>query len=110
MDSITQAVRVALARRWNEPTANAKGLAMNTTDKSLAEKIKENRTREARRDKAERILRAVRVRIFDYEDEGREEKARQIIARCKAILRPRWEARAANVKRRMDERMLFLTE
>jgi hypothetical protein len=61
--------------------------------KNLIQAIESNRRRQAKCDKAERTLRAVRLKAFDHQDDGREAKARRIIARCKAILAPRWRAR-----------------
>jgi hypothetical protein len=56
----------------------------------LAEAIDRNRAREARRNRAERVLRAVRLRVFDYQDAGLEEKASKVMDTCKRILAPRW--------------------
>ena len=61
----------------------------------LTEAIARNRAREARRNRAERVLRAVRARVFDYEDAGKGDKAQRVILTCKRILEPRWEARNA---------------
>ena len=52
----------------------------------------QNRKREARFDKAQRMLRALRRKVFDYEDEGKDEKCGRLITRCKARLAPRWKA------------------
>jgi hypothetical protein len=74
--------------------------------KSLADAIRDNRKREARYDKAERLLRRIRQRVFDYEDQGKCDKAARIIQRLKAILAPRWEAHArAREKARQDRVM-----
>lgn len=61
----------------------------------LAEAIERNRIREARYDRAERVLRRIRQRIFDYEDMGPEQyaKARRVMATCQRIAAPRHEAR-----------------
>lgn len=61
---------------------------------SLEKKIEENRRKQARYRKYERVLRRVRLRIFDYEDEGAEKfaKAQRVIKKCKAILQPLWIA------------------
>lgn len=61
---------------------------------ALKDKIPFNRIREARRDRAEKVLRQVRQRVFDYEDEGKGEKAQRVMATCKRIAMPRWEAQA----------------
>ena len=63
--------------------------------------IEKNRKRTARFRKAERILRLIRQRVFDYEDAGRGEQADRIIARCKRILKPLWEQEYRN---RMNRR------
>ncbi|MAX37655.1 MAG: hypothetical protein CME33_13945 [Gimesia sp.] len=69
--------------------------------------MKQRTLREAIRDnqrhfKYERILRQIRLRIFDYEDDGNLEKAQRIIARIKVICGPRWMARA----KRLEDRKL----
>ena len=64
-----------------------------------SEQVMKQRTlREAIRDnqrhfKYERMLRQIRLRIYEYEDAGKLEKAQRVIAKCKAICGPRWEAR-----------------
>ena len=60
---------------------------------SMATAIHRNQTREARRSRAERILRLIRARIFDYEDMGKMDKAHKVMDTCKRILAPRWQAR-----------------
>ena len=62
---------------------------------NLAQAIIKNRTREARVDHAERILRKLRQRIFDYEDAGQEIylKAKKVMETCRRILAPRNQAR-----------------
>lgn len=57
---------------------------------SLKAKIRENQ----RFHKYERILRQIRLRIFDYEDQGKLEKAHRVIGKIKAICGPTWERRA----------------
>ena len=59
-----------------------------------------NRRREARRNRAERVLRQIRLRIFDYEDAGKLDKANRVMKVCKRILEPRWRARRAAVEDR----------
>ena len=66
------------------------------TQRTLQKAIRDNQ----RHFKYERMLRRIRLRIFDYEDAGKLEKAHRIIAKIKVICGPRWEARA---KRRQDE-------
>jgi hypothetical protein len=61
---------------------------------TLKEAIERNRVKQARYRRAERILRAVRQRIFDYEDEGpvKYSKAQQVMSTCRRILAPLWDA------------------
>ena len=63
----------------------------------LTQEIIRNRKREALMNRTERILRAVRLRVFDYADAGKADKAARIIDRCKARLSARWKARADNL-------------
>ena len=58
--------------------------------KSLKQAIWENR----RFHKYERLLRRIRLRVFEYEDSGRLTKAERVIARIKTICGPMWEKRA----------------
>lgn len=66
--------------------------------KSLKRKIRENQ----RFHKYERMLRRIRLRIFEYEDQGKLEKAHRVIAKIKVICGPTWERRA---KRVQEERL-----
>lgn len=66
--------------------------------KSLQRKIRENQ----RFHKYERILRRIRLRIFEYEDAGKLDKAHRVIAKIKVICGPTWERRA---KRLEEERL-----
>ncbi len=66
--------------------------------KSLQRKIRENQ----RFHKYERLLRQIRLRIFEYEDQGKLEKAHRVIAKIKVICGPMWERRA---KRLEEERL-----
>lgn len=52
--------------------------------------------------KYERMLRRVRLRVFEYENAGKLEKAHRIIARIKVICGPTWEKRA----KRQEDTML----
>ncbi len=72
---------------------------------NLQEKIKQNRKRELRFDLAERRLRWLRQRIFDFEDMGpaKYEQARRCMQRCKERAAPRWEARQRNNQARKLE-------
>ena len=38
----------------------------------------------------EKIIRQIRLRVFDYEDDGRGEKAARVLAKCKAICAEQW--------------------
>lgn len=70
---------------------------------SIEKKIAINRIRQARFKRAEKVLRAVRQRIFDYEDAGKYEKAQKVIATCQRVLRPKIAAeRAAAEDRRLQ--------
>ena len=51
--------------------------------------------------KYERLLRRIRLRTFDYEDAGKLDKARRIIARIKTICGPWWEKRAKRLENKM---------
>ena len=52
--------------------------------KSLRQAIRDNR----RFHKYERMLRRIRLRIFNYEDQGKLENAQRVIARIKASADP----------------------
>ena len=69
--------------------------------KSLKQAIRDNR----RFHKYERLLRHVRLRIFEYEDAGKLEKAQRVIARIKAICGPMWEKRARRQENKMLDRL-----
>ena len=76
---------------------------------NLAQKIEANRRKHARFRRAERVLRAVRQRIFDYEDESpiKYAKAQRVIQRCKRTLEPLWEARSrAAANKRLENYMM----
>jgi len=70
--------------------------------KSLRHAIWENR----RFHKYERLLRRIRLRIFDYEDQGNLNKAQRIIARIKVICGPWWTKRAKRLENKMLERLI----
>jgi hypothetical protein len=70
--------------------------------KSLRHAIWENR----RFHKYERMLRQIRLRVFEYEDQGRLEQAQRIIERIKAICGPWWEKRAKRLENEMLERQI----
>ena len=69
--------------------------------KSLRQAIRENR----RFCKYEAMLRRIRLRIFDYEDQGKLEKAHRIVEKIKAICKPWWEKRAKRQANRMLDRL-----
>ena len=72
----------------------------------LKDAIERNRRRTARYLRAERVLRQVRLHIFDYEDEGPEqyEKARKVMATCQRILAPLWRQQRQNAQNRKLQR------
>ena len=61
---------------------------------TLEQAIVNNRKREERFNKAERMLRRLRQRVFDYQDAGRGEQADYLMLKCKKRLAPRWKAQA----------------
>ena len=70
--------------------------------KSLRQAIRDNR----RFHKYERLLRRIRLRVFDYEDQGKLDKAQRIIQRIKLICGPWWERRAKRLENKMLERLI----
>ena len=74
--------------------------------KYLAQAIEDNRARTLRYKQAESILRKVRQRIFDYEDESAEKyaKARRVMERCQQRLAPLWRAERAAAQDRKLQR------
>lgn len=70
----------------------------------LKEKIADNRFRHERYGKAERLLRRLRVRIFDYEDAGNGDKASRLMQRCQERLAPFHRARRAALEAARLER------
>jgi hypothetical protein len=71
--------------------------------KSLRQAIRDNQ----RFCKYEKLLRRIRLRIFNYEDQGKLEKAQRVIARIKAICGRTWEKRARRQENRMLDRLTF---
>ena len=69
--------------------------------KSLRQAIRDNQ----RFCKYERTLRRIRLRIFDYEDDGRLDQAKRIIERIKVICGPWWTKRAKRLENKMLERL-----
>ena len=72
----------------------------------MQEAIRRNRVRTARYKRAERTLRQVRLRIFDYEDLGPATyaKAKKVMGTCQHILGPLWRQQRANAQARKLER------
>lgn len=54
---------------------------------SLETAIARNRARWAKRRRWSRIYRDIAWRIFDYEDAGKEEKARRVMDKCLRVLK-----------------------
>jgi hypothetical protein len=52
------------------------------------------------------MLRRLRLRIFDYEDDGRLDQAKRIIERIKVICGPWWTKRAKRLENKMLERLI----
>ena len=71
------------------------------TMKSLRQAIWENR----RFHKYERLHRQIRLRISEYEDAGKLDKAERVIARIKTICGPTWRKRAKRLEDRSLERL-----
>lgn len=69
--------------------------------RTLKDAIRDNQ----RHFKYERMLRRIRLHIFEYEDAGKLEKAHRVIGKIKAIFGPRWEKRA---KRQEEKRLSSL--
>ncbi len=68
---------------------------------SLKRKIRDNQ----RFHKYERMLRQIRLRIFDYEDQGKLDKAHRVIKRIKLICGPWWELRAKRIEEQQLSRL-----
>jgi hypothetical protein len=69
---------------------------------SLRQAIRDNQ----RFHKYEAMLRRIRLRIFDYEDQGKLEKAQRIIERIKVVCGPWWTKRAKRLENKMLERLI----
>jgi hypothetical protein len=69
--------------------------------KSLKQAIRDNR----RFHKYERMLRRIRLCVFDYEDSGKLDKTERVIARIKSICGPTWEKRAKQQEEKMLDRL-----
>lgn len=66
----------------------------------LQDAIKRNRIRQVRYKRAEKVLRTIRQRVFDYEDMGKLGKAHKVMDTCKRILAPLWELQHRNAENR----------
>ena len=74
---------------------------------TLQQSVELNRKKWARWNKYERVLRRIRLRTFEYEDAGKLDKAHRVIDKCKAILKPCWQARQDTVNaERMQNYMM----
>ncbi len=62
----------------------------------IQDAIERNRKREARFNKAERMLRRVRLSMYDRDEANYDVRAGRLIDRIKARLRPRWEQQDRN--------------
>lgn len=98
---------------WKKPTADERYERYQQRQhafKSCAVAIAWNRSRAARWARAERVLRWCRQNVFDWEDMDardrgtRADRAARLIAVCKAILAPKWEAEKNNRDARRLER------
>jgi len=69
--------------------------------KSMKRAVRDNR----RFHKYDRMLRHIRLRIFDYEDSGKLEKAQRVIERIKAICNPIWQTRAKRLENKTLDRL-----
>jgi hypothetical protein len=69
--------------------------------KSLRRAIRDNR----RFHKYEKTLRRIRLRVFDYQDQGKLVKAQRVIARIKTVCGPMWEKRAKRLQNKMLEHL-----
>jgi len=72
---------------------------------SLDERIRANCIREARRDKAADVNVRLMLAFFEVTCEAKRVKMRRIQDKCKALLRPRWEALARNRERVMRNKL-----
>ena len=70
--------------------------------KSLKKAIRDNQ----RFHKYERTLRRIRLRVFQYEDMGRSDKAQRIVERIKRICGPWWRKRAKRLENKALERLI----
>jgi hypothetical protein len=75
--------------------------------KTLEQSIQANRVRVARYKRAEYVLRQVRLRVFDYEDAGKADKADRVIKTCRRILAPLWEARSRNSENKRTQNYMM---
>lgn len=69
-----------------------------------AEASARDHVRRLRFRRAERVLRHIRQRIFDYESPEKAEKAKKVMATCHRILAPEWRAEQAAAEDRKLQR------
>lgn len=71
----------------------------------LSESIKRNQVKQARYRRAEKTLRQIRLRLFDYEDISQEKytKAQRVMETCKRILAPLWDCQRRSAQARKLE-------
>jgi hypothetical protein len=93
------------SERKTKEFSSAKAAQKYAETQDFVRKIAEKRRKDARYKAAEALLRRIRLRIFDYEDAGKLEKAQRIMTRCQAILAPLWAAQ----RKAAEDRKLQLT-
>lgn len=54
----------------------------------------------------EKTLRKVRQRIFDYDDMGKDEKAKRVLLKLKSKLMPAWKEHKEQMKHEQGQRLL----
>ena len=69
--------------------------------KTLRTAIRDNQ----RFHKYERMLRRIRRNVFDYEDQGKLEKAHRVIGKIKVICGPVWQKRAKRLEDKHADRL-----
>jgi len=70
--------------------------------KTLRQAIRDNQ----RFHKYEKVLRRIRLWVFQYDDEGRAAKAQRIVERIKRICGPWWEKRAKRLENKAMARRI----
>ena len=59
---------------------------------TTSERIALNQRKHLRWKRCERVLRSIRLKIFDYDDAGKGDKASRVLAACQRHLAPLWQA------------------